>query len=515
MAAALETTPSGDPDVTKTARNLHSRALVSPARHEQSKRWSPCRSEPSHWRVQRRAGPLRGRNPRRIEEESARVGESRQLGKGRLLSSPSPFLPTSTAETQELRRELALLRAQNEKLASELNSLRTQFGTPLSSSVEEENIDRELPTPIESRVTALETQVTAIETQLADLPKIIHDTITRQMYSVITQRVGPMRYDNRPSKSNRVIPDESDFSEDSCTSAPGTSGLGSVNVTPPSSRARASQPLTLTQWNCRGLKDRKKRAHLRLYLETLEFLVAVVALQEPGAGVKLTNYTTFQHNPQTCILVHKQYTAQEVTLPTTPPFSYTMVSMSGRNTWRLFRALIDPTQTRTETQRHLHRVMQNFTGTTAQLAHTLRHRYLCTTKDPRTTAYSYAGKENTELDTPFQLHDLRAALSKMKRGTAPGRDKVTVKLLANLPDKAYAALLKYINNIGTEHKQEVGTDVALMDLVNDDVRHSLQFDVLLQGPQQDARCTEEFASTARQQLLRVTDMEDDGVAQLQ
>ncbi|KAH7937314.1 hypothetical protein HPB49_010504 [Dermacentor silvarum] len=95
----------------------------------------------------------------------------------------------------------------------------------------------------------------------------------------------------------------------------------------PKSRARATQPLILTQWNSRGLKDRKKRAHLHLYLETLELLVAVVALQEPCAGVQLTNYNTFQHNPQTCILVHKQYTAQKVTLPTTPPFSYTMVSV--------------------------------------------------------------------------------------------------------------------------------------------------------------------------------------------
>lgn len=466
----------------------------------------------------------------------------------------------------------------------------------------------------------------------------------------------------------------------------------------PRSRARATQPLLLTQWNCRGLKNHKKRAHFRLYLETFEFLVAVVALQEPGSDVKLTNYTTFQHNPETCILVHKQYTAQEVTLPTTPPFPYTMVSvlpirrsdppvhilniycppklknvtfsetftqamqvagrdpllivgdfnapsrlwgypredtrgrklaellstlgltlhtdpasptrvgnsvqrdtcpdltitrnirhadwlntqdtlgsdhcvlnttvymrplkrpltqaripdwttfrttlpivdplqsgydtwsksltstlkqheqliqltetqtdvdnhllhlwqarrsltkrwkkqkhnrrlkkrilelteqaaeyaaqladtnwvdrcntaarqMSGRNTWRLFRALIDPTQTRTETQRHLHKVMHNFTGTTTQLANTLRDRYLCTTKDPRTAAYSYAGKKNTQLDTPFQLHDLQAALRKMKRGTAPGRDQVTVKLLANLPDAAYATLLKYINSI--------------------------------------------------------------------
>lgn len=105
--------------------------------------------------------------------------------------------------------------------------------------------------------------MTAIETQLADLPKIIHDTIARQMDSVITQvtqavtriiqkwiqdnprvlkRVGPIRDDNRPSKFNRVIPDESDFSEDSCTSAPDTSGLGSVNVTPPSVSDHGPQP---------------------------------------------------------------------------------------------------------------------------------------------------------------------------------------------------------------------------------------------------------------------------------
>ncbi|KAL1442551.1 hypothetical protein MTO96_046365, partial [Rhipicephalus appendiculatus] len=73
--------------------------------------------------------------------------------------SPPPSSPTSTAETQELRRELALLRAQNEKLASELNSLRTNPTTRASLSDEEENItDREIPTTVESRVAALETQ---------------------------------------------------------------------------------------------------------------------------------------------------------------------------------------------------------------------------------------------------------------------------------------------------------------------------------------------------------------------
>lgn len=51
------------------------------------------------------------------------------------------------------------------------------------------------------------------------------------------------------------------------------------------------------------------------------------------------------------------------------------------------------------------------------------------------------------MDKPFHLYDLKAALAKMKRGTAPGRDKVTVKLLANLPDREYEALLNYINAI--------------------------------------------------------------------
>ncbi|KAH7955587.1 hypothetical protein HPB52_001673 [Rhipicephalus sanguineus] len=107
-------------------------------------------------------------------------------------SPPSSF-PTSTAETQEVRRELAFLRAQNEKLASELHSLRTHPIILPSSREEEENItDREIPTTVDSRVVALKTQVTAIETQLADLPQIIHDTITRQVESVITQVEEPV-----------------------------------------------------------------------------------------------------------------------------------------------------------------------------------------------------------------------------------------------------------------------------------------------------------------------------------
>lgn len=108
----------------------------------------------------------------------------------RVTSSNSlpPSSPASTIETQVLRHKLALLRGENHELASELNSLRSQSAALPSSSDEEENItDREVRTPIESHVVALETQSSANEAQLADVPKIIHVTIARQMESVIAQ----------------------------------------------------------------------------------------------------------------------------------------------------------------------------------------------------------------------------------------------------------------------------------------------------------------------------------------
>lgn len=87
------------------------------------------------------------------------------------------------------------------------------------------------------------------------------------------------------------------------------------------------EPFSIIQWNCRGFWDRHKRAHLRLYLETLEFLAAVVALQEPGARAKITGYNTFQRDPSTCLLVHKSYTAQDVDLDLSVDYSYTMVTI--------------------------------------------------------------------------------------------------------------------------------------------------------------------------------------------
>ncbi|KAH7954723.1 hypothetical protein HPB49_021312 [Dermacentor silvarum] len=131
--------------------------------------------------------------------------------------------------------------------------------------------------------------------------------------------------------------------------------------------------------------------------------------------------------------------------------------MGSRGTWRLFRSLLDPSSTRGETQRQLRRALHGFLGTSAQLADKLRDRYLCRTVDLVGPEYQYSGRPNPELDAPFTLPDLRAALAKMRRGTAPGRDGITVTLLANLPDSAYLSLLHLMNSVKESDQRRLCT----------------------------------------------------------
>ncbi|KAH7966232.1 hypothetical protein HPB49_014690 [Dermacentor silvarum] len=398
---------------------------------------------------------------------------------------------------------------------------------------------------------------TAMAQMLAKVDELITSKVNQAVAAQLRtlRKAGPLKdVSGRPSKFSRRIVDIED--DEDCTLAgldaksllhslltPNLTMAGTPKVRR-SAPSKSASPIIITQWNCRGLRSRTKRADLRLFLSTFEHLPAVVALQEPGKGATLTNYSTFQQDPSSCLCVHRNYTANKVDLDLQTDYSYVMVTllplrkqdpsihilnvycspklqnvsfadlfsralrvagqdpllivgdfnapsrvwgyrreekqavsdvdnhllhlwealhslvrrwrhqkhnrqlksriaeltqkaaeyaaqladsnwvsrcntaarqMSSRNTWRLFRALIDPTQTRTETQKHLQRAIHGFAGNTTQLAHMLRDQYLCTTQDTRGTAYSYAGSENAELDQPFQLHDLKAALAKMKR----------------------------------------------------------------------------------------------------
>ncbi|KAH7949781.1 hypothetical protein HPB49_015341 [Dermacentor silvarum] len=184
----------------------------------------------------------------------------------------------------------------------------------------------------------------------------------------------------------------------------------------------------------RGFRAWKKRSHLQLYLQSLGDMPALLALQEPGMDDKFSGYSTFQGGPSTCILVNKAYTAVQVDLDLSTAQEYTMVRVLPL---RRRDPLIDPSQTRGETQKQLRRALQGYQGTTAQLADSLCDRYLCRTEDPSGPECTYSGKLNQQLDAPFELHDLKAALAKMRRGTAPGRDRITRQALLRIEGEEY------------------------------------------------------------------------------
>ncbi|KAH6920165.1 hypothetical protein HPB50_028849 [Hyalomma asiaticum] len=56
------------------------------------------------------------------------------------------------------------------------------------------------------------------------------------------------------------------------------------------------QKFEIIQWNCRGFKAWKKRSHLKLYLQCLGDMPALIALQEPGES--RTRRSTGRHYAQ-------------------------------------------------------------------------------------------------------------------------------------------------------------------------------------------------------------------------
>lgn len=101
-------------------------------------------------------------------------------------------------------------------------------------------------------------------------------------------------------------------------------------------------------------------------------------------------------------------------------------NMSSKETSRLFRSPTNPAQTTGGIKRQ--RVMHGFQGNSQQRADSLFDKYLCCIEDPVNQRYKYAGTRNETLDAPFELHHFEVALAKVERGTAPGRDHITVKV---------------------------------------------------------------------------------------
>ncbi|KAG0427162.1 hypothetical protein HPB47_025836 [Ixodes persulcatus] len=107
-------------------------------------------------------------------------------------------------------------------------------------------------------------------------------------------------------------------------------------------------------------------------------------------------------------------------------------SLGTARSWRLLRALIDPTKTKSVTDSRIAELIYELPSDTEQIMDQLARRYLCLERAEETL--EYLGRENSELDRPVSVAEFEYELGAMKKGTAPGPDTITAKLLYNLEE---------------------------------------------------------------------------------
>lgn len=89
------------------------------------------------------------------------------------------------------------------------------------------------------------------------------------------------------------------------------------------------------------------------------------------------------------------------------------------------------------------KIIQQFPGEDAQLLDRLRTLYIA--EGDTMELPSYTGDNNPDLDREISETEVRAALMKIRPGSAPGQDGVTNKLLRNLDDNSIYILTQYYN----------------------------------------------------------------------
>ncbi|XP_037579407.1 mucin-5AC [Dermacentor silvarum] len=136
-------------------------------------------------------------------------------------------------------------------------------------------------------------------------------------------------------------------------------------------------------------------------------------------------------------------TSAEITLQAKPAQSHVFLKTPSPHTAHLLLSLthlqlngtkpaLAPTLAKALTQ-----------GTPSEVFDNLTSLYL---PPPLTTSYpAYSGDPNPDLDRPFTLRELEAALASNASRSAPGEDAITYTTLRNLPDHAKEFLLQTFN----------------------------------------------------------------------
>ncbi|XP_072145595.1 uncharacterized protein [Dermacentor andersoni] len=121
-------------------------------------------------------------------------------------------------------------------------------------------------------------------------------------------------------------------------------------------------------------------------------------------------------------------------------------TLSTKKTWHLLRALLATDRTKTQQRQDLRRLIHNHAGSEHDLLRELQQKLSSDKPTSSASGKTYDGAPNPDLDRPFTQAELHAALAKLTRNTSSGKDRITNKLLRNLPQSATTALLQYYND---------------------------------------------------------------------
>lgn len=92
---------------------------------------------------------------------------------------------------------------------------------------------------------------------------------------------------------------------------------------------------------------------------------------------------------------------------------------------------------------NLNRILHVHNGTNAELIQIIKDKYVGS--NPPVKLPDYSGPENTLLDRPITVEELRAVVQKLRTKSTPGPDGISNKTLRNLDEPSLTALAKFMN----------------------------------------------------------------------
>ncbi|KAH7940934.1 hypothetical protein HPB49_008177 [Dermacentor silvarum] len=111
------------------------------------------------------------------------------------------------------------------------------------------------------------------------------------------------------------------------------------------------------------------------------------------------------------------------------------VQLSVGKTWKLLRHLIDPAGSKAANNRLLTKVLNTYDGNGDRLMKALEDHYFQTERGQHPIPREYTGPSNEDLNRPFTIPEMWTAIDDSNKKSAPGRDAITYRLLANMSDR--------------------------------------------------------------------------------